>query len=333
MAGTWKLNCRRIMGDSWRWEDDPLFFAAEQVQDSTDALVRAFGAWKVEKAMREWDTHGSESIEALDHRRRQLATAFGVASGQLAEFQREVTYLHMSTDPCVDERVFCKYREFISAIDNQIASMRDDLRAVEDEVLPTAKCNSETEVDDLALFLLGAQVDGDYTLDASALSLNDSVPSNLVHEELVGGTTENLCTSRAARPEAVYYRASTCAEIRRDKSRGGFDVVQQSERCRNEKTINVPRAEPDYSSITIIDSFNSVYGEQKNAKLHSYGCSARGLLGSNPTEQVYDRCIKRIFFFSHKAFQLVARIRLSLLQLLRLSNFGLKSCKHRKTDK
>ncbi|KAH7278170.1 hypothetical protein KP509_38G027900 [Ceratopteris richardii] len=170
------------MEDSWRWEDDPLFFAADQVQDSADALITAFRAWKAERAIHQCDTHGFESIKTLDHRRRQLATAFGVASGQLAEFQREVSYLRMSADPCVDGRVFCRYEEFISAIDYQLASMRDDLRVVKDKVLPTAKCNSETEVDDLALFLIGVHVDGGHNLDASSLSLTDSVSSNLVHE-------------------------------------------------------------------------------------------------------------------------------------------------------
>lgn len=147
------------------WEKDPLFFAAEQVQDAADRLESADRAWMQAKSLPLKALDGS----ILDFSRRELSTALGIARGQLEEFKKEVSLLNtdIQQQQHAEDDTSQRHRQFIDAISNQLSSIKNALSSSKDErdlnVLPAVRLRQE-ESDQLAHFLCG-----------SRLNINDDV--------------------------------------------------------------------------------------------------------------------------------------------------------------
>ncbi|KAK4352169.1 hypothetical protein RND71_027687 [Anisodus tanguticus] len=131
-----------------RWEKDPFFSAAEEVQESADRMESTYRTWI--HALK--DTSGSWNCDAL---RRDLRTTLGTAKWQLEEFDRAVrsSYNSNSADDARDI-----HHEFVIAIDSQIKKVENSLNesAVSQgkPPLPWVRLD-EGEANELAAFLSG----------------------------------------------------------------------------------------------------------------------------------------------------------------------------------
>ncbi|KAK9270360.1 hypothetical protein L1049_025939 [Liquidambar formosana] len=131
-----------------RWEKDPFFSAAEEVQESADRMESTYRTWihAMKDASSMWDS---------DELRRDLHTALGTAKWQLEEFERAVgsSYVNSSADDARD-----RHRQFILAIENQISSIESSLKESAHSggksPLPWVRLD-EGECTELALFLTG----------------------------------------------------------------------------------------------------------------------------------------------------------------------------------
>ncbi|KAG6674526.1 hypothetical protein I3843_15G042400 [Carya illinoinensis] len=139
-----------------RWEKDPFFSAAEEVQESADRMESTYRTWihaeKDDSSL--WD---SEEL------RRDLHTALGTTKWQLEEFERAVqtSYVKSSSD---DTRG--RHHEFVIAIEDQISKIENSLQV---STLSEGKASlpwmrlDEGECNELASFLLGSSTSEDKT--------------------------------------------------------------------------------------------------------------------------------------------------------------------------
>ncbi|KAL2520797.1 syntaxin [Forsythia ovata] len=132
-----------------RWEKDPFFSAAEEVQDSADRMESTYRTWIHAKK----DSSGVWNSNEL---RRDLQTTLGTAKWQLEEFERAVNLSYTSSSSADDAKD--RHGDFIHAIESQISKVESSLN--ESTVsqgkppLPWVQLN-EGERNELALFLSG----------------------------------------------------------------------------------------------------------------------------------------------------------------------------------
>lgn len=136
-----------------RWERDPFFPAAEEVQESADRMESTYRTLiHASKEPSVWDS---------DALRRDLRTAIGTTKWQLEEFERAVvsSYDRNSKDDAKD-----RHRDFISAMENQISRVESSWN---DSAVSTGKPPrpwvrlDENERMELAQFLSGSAASGD----------------------------------------------------------------------------------------------------------------------------------------------------------------------------
>ncbi|XP_058781158.1 uncharacterized protein LOC131655283 isoform X1 [Vicia villosa] len=101
-----------------RWEKDPFFNAAEEVQESADRVESTYRIWihAMKDASSPWNS---------DELRRDLHTAMGTAKWQLDEFQRAVksSYRKSSSDDARN-----RHQDFVVAIEGKISKVENLLR-------------------------------------------------------------------------------------------------------------------------------------------------------------------------------------------------------------
>ncbi|KAL3514394.1 hypothetical protein ACH5RR_027111 [Cinchona calisaya] len=131
-----------------RWEKDPFFSAAEEVQESADRMESTYRTWihSLKDSSRLWNSN---------ELRRDLRTALGTTKWQLEEFERAVSssYTNSAADDAKD-----RHREFAIAIGSQISKVETSLNesavAQGKPPLPWVRLDGG-ESDELALFLSG----------------------------------------------------------------------------------------------------------------------------------------------------------------------------------
>ncbi|KAF3787194.1 hypothetical protein EJ110_NYTH22263 [Nymphaea thermarum] len=127
-----------------RWEKDPFFPAAEEVQDSAD---------RMESTFREW-AHDRERNLSSHELQRELQTGLGTTKWQLEEFEKAVG---LGKNSQAKETV-ARHKQFVVALRGQISKIEDSLK---ESVLKDGKTSlpwvqfDEGERDELALFLAG----------------------------------------------------------------------------------------------------------------------------------------------------------------------------------
>lgn len=131
-----------------RWEKDPFFSAAEEVQESADRMESTYRTWMHAKK----ETSGPWNIDDL---RRDLQTTLGTTKWQLEEFGKAVnfSYKNGSVDDSKD-----RHRDFIDAMDSQVKKVEKSLNvsAVSRGKPPKPwTWLDEGECDELATFLSG----------------------------------------------------------------------------------------------------------------------------------------------------------------------------------
>lgn len=108
-----------------RWEADPFFSAAEDVQDSADRLESVYRRWVHAQTVAELDQDASSERgeDSVDFLRRELQTALGTAKWQLDEFDRAVKSSYCGNDGDAGDR----HKQFVVAIQNQITGIEKSL--------------------------------------------------------------------------------------------------------------------------------------------------------------------------------------------------------------
>lgn len=133
-----------------RWEKDPFFPAAEEVQESADRMESTYRTWvhAVKKNSSMWNA---------DEVKRDLLLALGTTKWQLEEFERAVksSYKNSTLDDAKD-----RHREFIKAMEAQISKTDSALQnsavsAGKPPPHPWVRLD-EGECNELELFLTGS---------------------------------------------------------------------------------------------------------------------------------------------------------------------------------
>ncbi|XP_078430329.1 syntaxin/t-SNARE family protein isoform X2 [Wolffia australiana] len=138
-----------------RWEKDPLFSAAEEVQESTDRMESIYRRWIREKKRHMNSEEKNEAFEEPELR-RELQAALGTAKWQLEEFDRASQANFPSNENEEDSRT--RRSQFVVSIGIQIRVVEDSLKEseVEDVQKPLIWVRlDEGERDELAMFLAG----------------------------------------------------------------------------------------------------------------------------------------------------------------------------------
>nr|KYP33599.1 hypothetical protein KK1_045541 [Cajanus cajan] len=136
-----------------RWEKDPFFNAAEEVQESADRMESTYRTWI-------HATKDASSMWNSDELCRDLRTALGTAKWQLEEFERAVKSSYSKSS---SEEARNRHRDFITAIEDKIMKVEHLLNG---SVVPGDKASlpwlrlDEGEQNELALFLSGTPASG-----------------------------------------------------------------------------------------------------------------------------------------------------------------------------
>lgn len=136
-----------------RWEVDPFFSAAEEVQDSADRLESVFRTWMHVKC-------AADDNSVVEFHRRELSTALGTAKWQLEEFERAVYYVTVDDSDCAGDDSPTRHKQFVDALQSQISSIELALMSSEDgrDLKPHQVVKlGEKEKQDLELFLCGSR--------------------------------------------------------------------------------------------------------------------------------------------------------------------------------
>lgn len=134
----------------YRWEKDPFFNAAEEVQESADRMESAYRTWihATKDTSRMWNS---------DEFRRDLHTTLGTAKWQLEEFKRAVrsSYSESSREGASPRN---RHQDFIVAIDDKVRKvdhlLNESIHSAGKASLPWMRLD-EGEQNELALFLSG----------------------------------------------------------------------------------------------------------------------------------------------------------------------------------
>ncbi|KAJ0026282.1 hypothetical protein Pint_08674 [Pistacia integerrima] len=220
-----------------RWEKDPFFTAAEEVQESADRMESMYRTWihANKDASSVWD-----SEELL----RDLRTSLGTTKWQLEEFARAVksTYAKSSIDDARD-----RHRQFIIAMEDQIVkiemSLEDSARSEGKASLPWVRLD-EGECNELALFLSGPSVSDDKALINNQVKENE-VPLVTVKESVLdysinsGQSVEwGSLEGRKENPHGHRRTASACADI------GAWKIAITDDGCQQNSSKGQPPLPP-----------------------------------------------------------------------------------------
>ncbi|XAR69745.1 hypothetical protein NMG60_11001450 [Bertholletia excelsa] len=147
------------MASSFRqWESDPLFSAAEVVQDSADRLESLFRLILHEQSLIQEDHPDAKLLKSIEYHRRDLATTLGTTKWQLEDFEREVNCSGAMDKSHVRENMILRYKQFVMAIREQILNVESQLGDTSEGIsLRSSQWVNLDEQDrnGLALFLSG----------------------------------------------------------------------------------------------------------------------------------------------------------------------------------
>ncbi|KAJ6841985.1 uncharacterized protein M6B38_303980 [Iris pallida] len=167
-----------------RWEKDPFFPAAEEVQESADRMESAYRRW----------IHENGSNDVSGELLRDLHTAFGTAKWQLEELDRAVK---SNDDACLaGEDMRARHGQFVDTIGNQITAVENSLKESNREKGENARPwvqLDEGERDELALFISCA-------------------PPELGKQSNLPVSGENMADSKGGRAHGHRRTASACAD-------------------------------------------------------------------------------------------------------------------------
>ncbi|KAK6277596.1 hypothetical protein POUND7_017919 [Theobroma cacao] len=236
-----------------RWEKDPFFSVAEEVQESADRMESTYRTWIHAKK----DVSSTWNLEEL---RRDLRTALGTTKWQLEEFEKAVqsSYGGSSSEDSRD-----RHHEFIVAIEDQISkiekSLQESALSEGKALMPWVRLD-EGECNELALFLSGPSVSGEKKLPPKSHGRENEITQG-IDKESVAHCSKNpqsveWSSSEAKGQKSHGHRrtASASADIGAWKIAIADDALQQN--SSNGQPSIPPRKVPSLSGF--LDSLDSV---------------------------------------------------------------------------
>lgn len=137
-----------------RWEKDPFFLAAEEVQESADRMESVYRVWVQERSGGDSEAASVTGGPTAAQLRRELHTALGTAKWQLDELARAVRSNDLVMSAGKDTRA--RHDDFVTAIGYRILEVENYLKEsnLADGRGPLSWVHlDEDERDDLAAFL------------------------------------------------------------------------------------------------------------------------------------------------------------------------------------
>ncbi|CAN6307586.1 unnamed protein product, partial [Urochloa humidicola] len=189
-----------------RWEKDPFFRAAEEVQESADRMESVYRIWVQERSEGDSEAAGvSGGGPTAAELRRELQTALGTAKWQLDELERAIRSNDQIISAGKDTRA--RHGDFVAAIGYRILEVENNLNQsnVAEGRGPLSWVHlDEGERDDLAAFLSAGpfqQKDkvvttsaGDIEVGGNATRMKNDISTNSSKDS--AGSTE-LISGRA----------------------------------------------------------------------------------------------------------------------------------------
>ncbi|KMZ73594.1 hypothetical protein ZOSMA_146G00740 [Zostera marina] len=176
-------------GGFGRWETDPLFSAAEVVQDSADRMDSIYRLLLHEQNSLQGDKTDSKIITSIEYHRRDLMTALETTKWQLEDFEGAVRFSSLSNKSNSRAVALSRHRQFIKAISEQILQVRKNLENMSagdfNNTLQVLKLN-EPEINGLASFLSGTDsVDQHLQYNSERNDMNGCCNSTSNSDEIV----------------------------------------------------------------------------------------------------------------------------------------------------
>lgn len=143
-----------------QWELDPLFSAAEVVQDSADRMESILHLLLHEQSLVQEAHPQPKLLESIKYHRRDLATTLETAKWQLEDFEKAVGLSAIRDKSPVREDAIYRHKQFIGAIREHIRHVEKSLddSSMGDLMINTEWVNlNEQDRDGLALFLSGGK--------------------------------------------------------------------------------------------------------------------------------------------------------------------------------
>ncbi|CAI0391849.1 unnamed protein product [Linum tenue] len=237
-----------------QWEADPLFSAAEVVQDSADRMDSLFRLLLHDQSLLQEDHSDPRLLATIDYHRRDLVTILETAKWQLEDFERAVNTSAMSDKSQSKEDVVARHRQFITAIREQIKLVEERIEG------PSMRKNAWVNLNDqdrdgLALFL-------DPT---SALSLTGD---EIVEQEKI----EKIQMNGHVYGHHCLVNGDTHKEISSDRDcniEGKWDLeASEAAPSRNIFHENMLRAVTSRVNLRFLRNFWTIYGN-KGSRSHT----------------------------------------------------------------
>lgn len=236
-----------------RWEKDPFFSAAEEVQESADRMESTYRTWlhSLKNTSTEWN---QEDL------RRDLSTALDTAKWQLEEFERAVQNSYNNSD--ADEAKH-RHRQFVLALEGKISliqnSLQESASSNGNSSSPLVQLN-KGEHDELALFLSGPQSSQD-RIEVQIRGINQSATNS----DAIDGPSKSNCLSCNCRPllqDAVEAKEEKLCGIRRTASAcadiASWNItIREDELASHSSTAQVemlPKRVPSFSVFGTVES-------------------------------------------------------------------------------
>nr|KJB15058.1 hypothetical protein B456_002G158200 [Gossypium raimondii] len=167
-----------------QWESDPLFSAAEVVQDSADRMESFFRLLLHEKTLLQSDLPDPKLLTSIGYHTRDLATVLETAKWQLEDFERAVNSSARMDQSHSREHVISRHKQFIRAIRGQINDVEKSLEDMEmGNPMKKSKWGNlnQQDRDGLALFLSGGNHnEHDVGFDLDPVSASCSTDAGIV---------------------------------------------------------------------------------------------------------------------------------------------------------
>ncbi|KAK8581034.1 hypothetical protein V6N13_144083 [Hibiscus sabdariffa] len=236
-----------------RWEKDPFFSVAEEVQESADRMESTYRTW----------VHARKKVSSpwnFEELRRDLRTTLGTTKWQLEEFKRAV---HSSYNENSSEDARDRHQEFIAAIEDPVSKIE---KALQESALSEGKTSmpwvrlDEGERDDLALFLSGPSVSGEMKLPPKVHSRANEIPQRINIESVPdssknsGHSVEWSSSEAKGEKSHGHRRIASAADIDSWKIAIDDDALQQN--YSNDQLSIPPRKVPSFSGF--LNSMESV---------------------------------------------------------------------------
>ncbi|OWM79088.1 uncharacterized protein LOC116198136 [Punica granatum] len=181
-----------------QWESDPLFSAAEVVQDSADRMESIFRLLFHELSLVRGDHPDPRLLKLIEYHRRNLATILETTRWQLEDFERAINS-SAAKNESRREHVILRHSQFISAIRAHITNVENSLQDPSyGETFRDSEWVSLNEQDrnGLALFLSGGN-----SIEQSKYNGKDD--SILLRRFLESATTDGLPDNTAEITESI----------------------------------------------------------------------------------------------------------------------------------